>query len=337
MTENEEFIFESIYTQVRIGFSSISEIKENIIEEIEDNKFEKEISEKWVFETIEKEHQKLISESRNWKTPTDTEKLIEAFDELCKNNIIALHNAGYETSDGEYEVVQVENKLNQNQTASDGYCFYHEQDLSRAISLENPCLYLAFQKVENSDDGIALAVGRKIVTILLSKGFEIEWNEDVSRKILIKNFQWQYLFEYKRDLHDYDEVIELMLMEKEQSKNSKFSYNFCLKTDEIYNINPSSIDVINVIEDMKYSDKNNPSFVVLELKKSKIMFLQVIVNDDDSYIMELREGNLNDFKHYRFNTKEKSTIINCFKRLFDKKDIDYSKWKNVTEEFIEQN
>ncbi|WP_239774518.1 hypothetical protein [Tenacibaculum finnmarkense] len=46
MTENEEFIFESIYTQVRIGFSSISEIKENIIEEIEDNEFEKEISEK---------------------------------------------------------------------------------------------------------------------------------------------------------------------------------------------------------------------------------------------------------------------------------------------------
>ena len=47
MTENKEFIFESIFNQVRMGFLSISEIKENIIEEIEDNEFEKEISEEW--------------------------------------------------------------------------------------------------------------------------------------------------------------------------------------------------------------------------------------------------------------------------------------------------
>ena len=338
MTENEEFIFESIYSQIRMGFSSVLDIKENIIEEIEDNQFQEEISEKWAFETIEKEHQKLISESGNWKMPTDTEKLIEAFDELCKNNIIALHNAGYETSDGEYEVVQIEKKINQNQTTSEGYCFYHEQDLSRAISLENPSLNLAFQKVDNSDDRVTLALGRKIVNILSNKGFKIEWNGDVNRKILIQDFQWQYLFENKRDLHNYDEVIELMLSEKEQSENSKFASEFCLKTVEIYNKNPSLIDVINIIENMKYNDEDNPSFIILDLKKSKsnIMFLQALINDDSSYIIELREGSLNEFKHYRFNTKEKNTIINCFKKLYNKKDIDYSKWNNVTEEFIEQ-
>ena len=78
MTENEEFIFESIYNQVRMGFTSIAEIKENIIEEIEDNEFQEEISEKWAFEKIDNEHQKVISESKNWKTSTDTEKLIES-------------------------------------------------------------------------------------------------------------------------------------------------------------------------------------------------------------------------------------------------------------------
>jgi|GEM_PF-397395 len=217
MTENEEFICESIFNQIRMGFLSISEIKENIIEEIEDNGFDKEMSEKWALEIIDKEYQKVISESENWESPTDTEKLIEAFDELCRNNIIALHNAGYTTSDGEYEVVEVERNLRENQITSEGYCFYHEQDLSRAVSLENPSLYIAFQKVDNSDNEVTLGVGRKVVKVLTKKGFEIEWNEDVNSKILIPNFKWQYIYdENKRDLLNYEQTIELMSQKKQQ-------------------------------------------------------------------------------------------------------------------------
>lgn len=217
MTENEEFIYESIFNQVRMGFLSISEIKENIIAEIEDNGFDEEISEKWASEIIGEEYNKLISESKNWKNPSDTEKLIEAFDELCKKNIIALHNAGYTTSDGEYEVVEVERNLRENQLTSDGYCFYHEQDLARAISLENPSLYIAFQKVDNSDDKVTLDVGKKVVKVLTDKGFEIEWNEDVNSKILIPNFKWQYIYnEKKRDLQNYMQTIELMSRKRQQ-------------------------------------------------------------------------------------------------------------------------
>lgn len=333
MTENEEFIYESIYSQVRMGFSSIPEIKENIIEEIEDNEFEEEISEKWAIATIEKEHEKLISESKKWKTPTDTEKLIEAFDELCKDNIIALHNAGYETSDGEYEVCEIEKKLNQNQINSDGYCFYHEQDLSRAIKRKNPELYIAFQKINNSNDEITLAIGRRIAKKLTEKGFDIIWEEDIKSKILIQNFKWQYLYKNTRDLNDYDDVIELIL--KEQFKNSKNSSDFCLKTVEIYNINPDLIDIIDVIKNIKYYDEDTPSFIILEFKKNikNILYLQAIINDDFSYSIELRIGDENDFKHYSFNTKEKNIIIDYFKKVYEKKEIDYSNWNNVTEEF----
>ena len=101
MTENEAFIYESIFNQVRMGFLSLDEIQENILEEIEDNEFEDEISEEWAFDKIREENQKLLSESKQWKSPTDTERLIKAFDELCDQNIVALHNAGYTTSDGE--------------------------------------------------------------------------------------------------------------------------------------------------------------------------------------------------------------------------------------------
>jgi hypothetical protein len=216
MTENEEFIYESIVNQVRMGFQSLQDIKNSIIEEINDNGFDEEISEKWAIESIQREFKQLLAESVKWVSPTDTEKLIEAFDELCEQNIIALHNAGYTTSDGEYEVVEVEKELRENGIFSDGYCFYHEQDLARAISPENSSLYIAYQKVDNSDNNVTLEVGRKVVKILRNKGFEVEWSEDVNSKILIPNFKWQYIYsEQNRDLQNYDQVVEMMLRRKQ--------------------------------------------------------------------------------------------------------------------------
>lgn len=211
MTENEEFIFESIYNQVRIGFVSIDEIKEMIIEEIEDNEFENEISKEWAYKTIEEEREKLLMESQSWKKPTDTEKLIEAFEELCQSNIIALHNAGFTSSDGEYEVVEVERALRSKGVQSDGYCFYHEQDLQRAVVKEEPSLMIAFQKIDNTDDKTTIEVGKRVVEILKSKGFEINWNETATRKIELVNFSWNKLYsESEDDLLDYDTVVEIM-------------------------------------------------------------------------------------------------------------------------------
>ncbi len=212
MTENEEFIYESIFNQVRMGFLSIDDIKENIMEEIEDNEFEDEISEAWAFEKIDEEYQKLLQESKQWKSPTDTEKLIKAFDELCDQNIIALHNAGYTTSDGEYEVVEVERELRENEVESDGYCFYHEQDLARAIDPENPSLYIAFQKVDNSDEETTIGVGNKVAEVLKNNGFELNWDGSAKRKIEIPGFKWQQIFDEEgRDLQDYSEVIDRMI------------------------------------------------------------------------------------------------------------------------------
>ena len=40
MTENETFIYDSIFNHVRMGFLPVSEIKHIIIEEIQDNEFD---------------------------------------------------------------------------------------------------------------------------------------------------------------------------------------------------------------------------------------------------------------------------------------------------------
>ena len=153
-----------------------------------------------------------MEESKNWKKPTDTDRLIKAFKEICKSNIIALHFAGYTRSDGEYEVVEVERELRKRGKKSDGYCFYHEQDLARAIVPENPSLMLAFQKIDNSDDKTTIEIGRKIVEVLKRNEFKINWDETATRKIEIVDFAWKKLYnESMEDLLDYEKVIEKLI------------------------------------------------------------------------------------------------------------------------------
>lgn len=211
MTENEQFIYDSIVSQIRMGFWPVDIIKEVVIEQVEDNEFEDEISEEWVNKLVDVEFEKLTLESKSWDKPTDTDKLINAFDELCSLNIIALHNAGYTTSEGEEEVVAVEIELRKRGIVSDGYCFYHAQDLERAIDPESKSLLIAFQKIDNSDKEVTLKVGKQVVEILEKNGITVKWNGNVNEKIEIPNFTWRKIYnEQSDDLLDYSRVVNIM-------------------------------------------------------------------------------------------------------------------------------
>lgn len=211
MTENQEYIYNSLVSQVRMGFSSTEDIIENVLEEIMMNEFGDEIKEAWVRSAIEQEFDQLQKESEHWKSPTDTDRLVKAFRELCGMNIIALHNAGYTTSDGEAEVVAVEDELRKRDIQSDGYCFYHEQDLQRAMSSEGAGLWIAFQKIDNSDDAVTLAVGQKVVDNLRANGFDVNWAGLVNQKIEIQNFKWQKVYsESGENLLNYRNVVNWM-------------------------------------------------------------------------------------------------------------------------------
>ena len=213
MTENEYYIHHVIQNQVTMGFSSIEEIKKIIYEQIEDDELQEEISTTWVDKHIEEEMQKIQEESKNWSRPTDTDKLILAFEELYQNNIIALHNPGYMLSEGEYEVVEIEKMLRHFGKESDGYCFYQQQDLESNINFDNG-LYITFQKINNKDDEETVALGKKIVTVLKKHGFEINWEETAFEKIEILDFQWQKLFNNKeKNLLDHNYALEFMLKE----------------------------------------------------------------------------------------------------------------------------
>ncbi|HUH26161.1 MAG TPA: hypothetical protein VLY87_06005 [Flavobacterium sp.] len=211
MSEDQQFIFDSIYTQVRSGVFSLGDIRESIIEEVEDNGFEDEISEDWVQKHIDQVYQEQKEESEQWQTPTQTERLIAAFDELADSNkIVALHYAGYTTDDGEYEVSEIERTLMENGEKSEGYCFYHGQDLERAVRGEG--LFLDFQKIDNESDVVSKAIAQKVVAVLEKHQLKTDWNGKASSRILLPDFKWERIYnEDDRDLLNYNHVIDAVL------------------------------------------------------------------------------------------------------------------------------
>lgn len=211
MSEDEQFIFDSIFTQVRSGFYSLEDIQTNILEEIEDNGFGDEISEEWACGQIDKVNAELLEECQQWEQPTETDRLIAAFDELAaKHKIIALHDAGYITEDSEYEVADIERVLNDHDTASEGYCFYNGEDLDPAVRGEG--LQLTFQKVENTSDATAKEVARKVIAVLEANGLKTAWDGKAASPIILPGFKWQRVYdENARDLHDNNHVIDTIL------------------------------------------------------------------------------------------------------------------------------
>src|SRR5690606_26960250 len=165
-------------------------VQEVAIEEIDDNGLGYEISEEWAYEQIEKIYAELLEESQTWENPTETERLIAAFDELAeKHKITALHYAGYTMDDGEYEVVEIERTLIENGERSEGYCFYHGQDLERAVQGEG--LWIAFQKIDNVNDSVSKEIARTIVDVLEKHGLKTDWDGKAESRISLPNFKWQ--------------------------------------------------------------------------------------------------------------------------------------------------
>lgn len=82
---------------------------------------------------------------RNWPEVTDCDRLDKAFGAINKRNIIGLQNAGYTQSDG-YDDFREAYHDSSNKAAVIGYCFYHGQDLERAVA--GGGLFLAFGPVD---------------------------------------------------------------------------------------------------------------------------------------------------------------------------------------------
>ncbi len=131
------------------------------------------------------------AEERSWPAETDCDRLDRAFASLAAARIIALQNAGYTQSDGWEEVVDAYRAAGGRKSHSDGYCFYHGQDLDRAV--EDGELYLAFGDIASggSDTAKGAEVGRRIKQALEAAGLTVKWDGTMKTRLLVTGMNWQ--------------------------------------------------------------------------------------------------------------------------------------------------
>jgi len=187
-SEKKDEVLQQIRLDVRMGFENEEEIYESIQEMFED---EEGFDEKWLRQAIAAEYKKHQDETWRWDHPTDFDRLARAFDELItQDKIVCLHNAGYTLSDAESDCIEVIEELKEVGVKAIGYCFYHAQDLERAIDPEQRNLYLGFD-TPTQDDKDTLKVARKVVDKLKQHNFQVSWPGNVKERIKIENIDWK--------------------------------------------------------------------------------------------------------------------------------------------------
>lgn len=211
MTENEKYIYETFMNSIKSGFSSLEDIIDETLELVEDEGWENEIPGEWIHENITREYDKHITKSKTWERPTHPDRLLAAFDNLLRRKIVALHNAGYTQQDALYDVKEVWEDLEDADTHPVGYCFYHGQDIERA--LEDNVLCIGFYGKKENNDKEAIMIGNTIVGVLKDAGFTVNWNNTASKRIEIRDFNWHNAFTSYDDVEEkwgYDRVIKIM-------------------------------------------------------------------------------------------------------------------------------
>ena len=111
-----------------------------------------------------------------------------AFAEMNSANIIALQNAGFDQTEGLDDVSEIWNEKGNIQSPIKGYCFFHEQDLERAVSGNG--LMLTFGDIQG-DDEKGVLIGKTIVGILQRHDFQVQWDGTVSKRIDLPSIKWQ--------------------------------------------------------------------------------------------------------------------------------------------------
>jgi hypothetical protein len=171
---------------VRGGFEDREEIIEILLEEryepgeLDADAVEAAVDEAIVAHEMQKKH---------WPAVTDCDRLDAVFSALSSKGIVALQNAGYTQSDGHSDVVEVCHSHPHKDTLI-GYCFYHGQDLERAVVGEG--LYLAFGPMDaRREASEGPRIGALIAEELRRGGLEVVWDGTFDQRIFVPAIDWK--------------------------------------------------------------------------------------------------------------------------------------------------
>ena len=148
-----------------------------------------ELDEAEVVAAVDAAFASLARDKASWPAVTDCDRLDQAFAALNARGIIALQNAGYTQSDGYGDISQSYDERTDRDNVI-GYCFYHGQDLERAVHGEG--LYLAFGPIDAKNETTeGPRIGAMFVEQLECAGFTVQWDGTFARRIYIPALDWK--------------------------------------------------------------------------------------------------------------------------------------------------
>ncbi len=138
---------------------------------------------------VSKEFAALREERKTWPAETDCDRLTQVFKALAGRGVIALENAGYTQSDGQDDVAQAFDSA-PDKSKLTGYCFYHGQDVERAVNGEG--LHLSFGALDpEKEESQGPLVGKIVVEELEKRGLKTVWDSTFQTRIHIPKFDWK--------------------------------------------------------------------------------------------------------------------------------------------------
>lgn len=184
MNENEEYVHQCIKDWVWSGFYSRGRVKE-MIEDVLDDECDADM----LLGLVDPEFDRKEEAEAGWPAVTDYDRLHAVFYTLHEKGICALHNTGMTMSDGFEDVSEA--VANAPPDHYHAYCFYHGQDVERAVNGRG--LMLAFGSLDD-DQNHALAAARVIVTDLQHAGFDVVWDGSFKSRISLPAMDWKKRF-----------------------------------------------------------------------------------------------------------------------------------------------
>ena len=196
---------EYVQREILFGFDDVTTILENIQDMFYDVE---DFDAKWLHAVISEQfglHQKV---SQEWKQPTDFDRLRTVFDQLNKEKIVSLHKVGFTRQDAEHDCREIIDELAALGIKAKGYCYYHIQDLERAMD-EN-ILFIGYDSIDYNDE-IAIDIAKRILVLLEENGFQTSWNGSVETRLKIEDINWQKA--YDGIDYNYDHVFSIFTKE----------------------------------------------------------------------------------------------------------------------------
>ena len=182
MNDATRYILDAIRSHVWSGFDSPEDVHQVI-----DDLLEGDADEEFLRAAVGPEFAHKAAAEATWPETTDCDRLDAAFEALNAAGIIALQNTGYEMSDGLTEVAEAMHQRGSREGVQ-GYCFYHGQDVERAVKGE--ALMRAFGSLDD-DHTHKLEVGRRVREILESRGFTVQWNGEAGTRLNLPGLDWK--------------------------------------------------------------------------------------------------------------------------------------------------